>query len=95
MDFKIKLKQDGFIKKYKACLVAKVFKQINDVNYFDTFTLMTRISSIRVFIALASIHNLVKHQMNAKIAFEWGIRKGNLYGPTLGLHGSKEGEQSV
>ena len=56
---------------------------------------MTRISSIRVFIALASIHNLVKHQMNAKIAFEWGIRKGNLYGPTLGLHGSKEGEKSV
>ena len=87
MDFKIKLKQDGFIKKYKACLVAKVFKQINDVNYFDTFTLMTRISSIRVFIALASIHNLVKHQMIVKIALKWGIRKGNLYGPTLGLVG--------
>ena len=75
MDFKIKLKQDGFIKKYKACLVAKVFKQRNDVNYFDTFTLMTRISSIRVFIALASIHNLVKHQMNVKIASNGELEK--------------------
>ena len=55
--FKRKLKQDVSIEKYKACLVAKGFKQRNDVDYFDTFALVTRIASIRVLITLTSIHN--------------------------------------
>ena len=59
--FKRKLKQDGFIEKYKAHLVAKGFKQMKNVDYFDTFAPVTRITSIRVLIALASIHNLVIH----------------------------------
>ena len=42
---------------------------MKDVDYFDTFALMTRIPLIRVSIALASIHNLVIHQMDVKIAF--------------------------
>ena len=57
--FKRKLKQDGSIEKYRTRLVS--FKQRNDVDYFDTFALVTRITSIRVLIALASIHNLVIH----------------------------------
>ena len=64
--FKIKLKQDGPIEKYKGCLVAKDFKQRKNVDYFDTFAPMTRITSISVLIALASIHNLVIHQMESK-----------------------------
>ena len=59
--FKRKLKQDGFIEKYKAHLVAKCFKQMKNVDYFDTFAPVTRITSIRVLIALASIHNFVIH----------------------------------
>ena len=57
------------IEKYKACLVAKGFKQRNNVNYFDTFAPMTRIASIKVLITLASIHNLVIHQMDVKTTF--------------------------
>ena len=67
--FKRKLKQDGSIKKYKARLVVKDFKQRKNVDCFDTFAPMTRIVSIRVLIALASIHNLMIHQMNVKTAF--------------------------
>ena len=67
--FKRKLKQDGSIKKYKARLVVKDFKQRKNVDYFDTFAPMTRIVSIRVLIALASIHNLMIHQMNVKTTF--------------------------
>ena len=67
--FKRKLKQDGSIEKYKARLVAKGFKQRNDVDYFDTFAPVTRIASIRVLIALDSIHNLVIHQMDVKTTF--------------------------
>ena len=59
--FKRKLKQDGSIEKYKACLVAKGFKQRKNVDYFDTFFPMTRIASIRVLITLSSVYNLVIH----------------------------------
>ena len=67
--FKRKLEPDGSIEKYKARLVAKGFKQKNDVDYFDTFALVTMISSIEVLIALASVHNLVIHQIDVKTAF--------------------------
>ena len=77
--FKRKLKQDGSIEKYKARLVAKGFKQMNDVDYFDTFSPMIRITSIRVLIALASIHNLVIHQMDVKTAFLNGDLEEEIY----------------
>ena len=44
---------------------------------------MTRISSIRVLITLALVHNLVIHQMDVKTAFLNG-ELGNLYGSTQG-----------
>ena len=77
--FKRKLKQDGFIEKYKVHLVAKRFKQRKDVDYFDTFAPVTRITSIRVLIALVSIHNLVIHQMDVKIAFLNGDLEEKIY----------------
>ena len=77
--FKRKLKQDGSIEKYKARLVTKGFKQMNDVDYFDTFSPMIRITSIRVLIALASIHNLVIHQMDVKTAFLNGDLEEEIY----------------
>ena len=40
---------------------------------------MTRITSIRVLIAPASIHNLVIHQMNVKIAFLNGDLEKEIY----------------
>ena len=67
--FKRKYFSDGSIDKYKARLVAKGFNQKQNVDYFDTFAPVTRISSIRVLIALGSIHKLFIHQMNVKITF--------------------------
>ena len=77
--FKRKLKQDGSIEKYKDCLVAKDFKQRKNVDYFDTFTPMTWITSIIVLITLASIHNLVIHQMDVKTAFLNGDLEEEIY----------------
>ena len=59
--FKMILKSNGSIEKYKARLVAEGFKQKKGVDYFDTFAPVTRISSIKVLIALALAHNLVTH----------------------------------
>ena len=77
--FKRKLKPYGSIEKYKASLVARDFKQKKGVDYFDTFALVTRISSIRVLIALPYVHNLVIHQMDVKTAFLNGELEEEIY----------------
>ena len=70
---------DGSIEKYKARLVAKGFPQKQNVDYFDTFAPVTRISYIRIFIALASIHKLFIHQMDVKITFLNGDLEEEIY----------------
>ncbi|GJY97913.1 zinc finger, CCHC-type containing protein, partial [Tanacetum coccineum] len=45
------------------------FRQKSWIDYFDTYALVTRISTIRLLIALASIHNLIIHQMDVKTSF--------------------------
>jgi hypothetical protein len=67
--FKRKMKVDGTIDKFKARLVAKGFTQKEGIDYFDTHAPISRIASIRVLLALASIYKLVIHQMDVKTAF--------------------------
>ena len=64
--FKRKYNSDGSIEKYKTHLVAKEFSQQQNIDYFDAFALVTRISSIRVLFALGSMHKLVVHQIDVK-----------------------------
>ena len=67
------------IEKHKARLVAKGFSQKPNIDYFDTFALVTRISSMQVLLAIASIHKLVIHQMDVKIAFLNGEVEEEIY----------------
>ena len=76
---KKKLKPDGIIDKYKARLVAKGFREKENIDFFDTFSPVTRITSIRVLISLASIHNLLIHQMDVKTAFLNGELDEEIY----------------
>ena len=74
-----KLKPDGSIDKFKARLVAKGFKQKADLDFFDTFFLVTRITSIRLLIAIATIFDLKIHQMDVKTAFLNGDLEEEIY----------------
>ena len=67
--FKKKMKVDGSIGNFKARLVIQGFRQREGVDYFDTYAQVAQITTIRLLIALASIHNLVVHQMDVKTAF--------------------------
>ena len=67
--FKRKRKVDGSIDKYKARLVIKGYKQTECHDYFDTFSPVTRINSIRIVLAITALRNLEIHQMDVKIAF--------------------------
>nr|GFA02026.1 zinc finger, CCHC-type [Tanacetum cinerariifolium] len=73
--FKRKMKVDGTIDKFKARFVAQGYRQKEGIDYFDTYALVARITTIRLLLALAAIHNLVIHQMNIKIR----LLNGDLY----------------
>ncbi|KAH9736282.1 hypothetical protein KPL71_018042 [Citrus sinensis] len=67
--FKRKMKADGSIDKYKARLVIKGYSQREGFDYFDTYSPVTRINSIRMIIAVAALRNLEIHQMDVKTTF--------------------------
>jgi len=73
------LKPHGSLDKFKDRFVVKGCTQKKNFDYFDTFASVTRIASIRVLFALASIHKLVIHQMSVKTAFLNGELKEKIY----------------
>nr|GEV92685.1 zinc finger, CCHC-type [Tanacetum cinerariifolium] len=77
--FKRKLKVDGTVEKFKARLVIQGFKQKSGIDYFDTYAPVARISTIRLLIAMTSIHNLIIHQMDVKTAFLNGELEEEVY----------------
>ncbi|KAL0423719.1 UNVERIFIED_CONTAM: Retrovirus-related Pol polyprotein from transposon TNT 1-94 [Sesamum radiatum] len=77
--FKKKLKPGGIVDKFKARLVAIYFKQKEGIDYFDTYSSIARLTTIRVLIALASVYNLLIHQMDMKTAFLYGELEEEIY----------------
>lgn len=66
--YKVKDTQ-GAIAKYQACLVAKGYVQQASVDFEEVFTLMARLESIRLLVALSAEHGWVVHHMDIKLAF--------------------------
>ncbi|GJR82221.1 pol polyprotein [Tanacetum coccineum] len=77
--FKKKMKANGTIEKYKARLVIKGYRQREGLDYFDTYSPVTRITSIRMIIAIAALRNLEIHQMDVKTAFLNGDLEEEIY----------------
>ncbi|KAJ9556794.1 LOW QUALITY PROTEIN: hypothetical protein OSB04_011408 [Centaurea solstitialis] len=77
--FKKKMKADGPIDKYKARLVIKGYRQKEGLDCVDTYSPVTRITSIRLVLAIAAIRNLQIHQMDVKTAFLNGELDEEIY----------------
>jgi hypothetical protein len=77
--FKKKLRPDGTIDKYKVRLVAKGYTQKKDENFFDTYSPVARLTTIRVLLSLTASHGLLVHQMNVKTAFLNGELEEEIY----------------
>ena len=67
--YKIKTKVDGSVERYKTCLVTKGFTQEYGIDYEETFALVTCLTSIRCFIAMAVVCRWLLYQMDVKNAF--------------------------
>ncbi|KAF3618126.1 putative UDP-glucose flavonoid 3-O-glucosyltransferase 6-like [Capsicum annuum] len=77
--FQRKMKADGTIDKYKARLVVKGFKHKEGLDYFDTYSPVTRITSIQMLIALVAVYDLEIHQIDMKTAFLNGELEEEIY----------------
>jgi hypothetical protein len=77
--FKKKLRPDGTIDKYKVRHVAKGYTQKKGENFFDTYSPVARLTTIRVLLSLTASHGLLVHQMDVKTAFLNGELEEEIY----------------
>ena len=67
--YKLNLKLDGSIERYIARLVAKGFHQTQGLDYFETFSLMVKPSTIRIVLVLALSRGWPLKQLDVNYAF--------------------------
>ena len=67
--FKRKMKVYGSIDKYKARLVIKGYRQTEGLDYFDTYSPMTKINSIKMVLTIVALRYLEIYQMDVKTVF--------------------------
>ena len=67
--FKKKIDADGNVTVYKARLVAKDFRQVQGVDYDETFSPIAMLKSIRIMLAIVVFYDYEIWQMDVKTAF--------------------------
>ena len=63
------MKVDESIDKYKAILIVKDYKKKEGMDYFDTYSPITRIICIRLLIVIVALNNLEITKWMLKLLF--------------------------
>ncbi|GJX98840.1 retrovirus-related pol polyprotein from transposon TNT 1-94 [Tanacetum coccineum] len=77
--FKVKLDEYGEVLKNKARIVVKGYRQEEGIDFEESFAVVARIESIRIFLAYDAHKNMVVFQMDVKTTFLNGILKEEVY----------------
>jgi hypothetical protein len=64
---------------YKMGLVIKGYSQKEDEDFFDTYSPVAWLTTIRVLLSLATSHGLLVHQMDVKTSFLNGELDEEIY----------------
>lgn len=60
---------DGIIERFKATLVAKSYKQFEGLDYFETYSQVSKLTIIITIVALVSINSWHLHKLDVNNAF--------------------------
>lgn len=77
--YRLKYNVDGSIERHKVRLVAKGFYQQPGIDFFETFSLMDKHTTIRIVLLLAVQFNWPIHQLDINNAFLNGDLKEEVY----------------
>ena len=77
--FAVKVNPDGLVARLKECLVAKRYAQTYGVDYPDTFSLVVKMTYVRLFISLATINTWDLYQLDIKNASLHGDLQEDVY----------------
>jgi hypothetical protein len=67
--FRNKQDEHGVVTRNKARLVAKVYSQVEGLDFNETYAPVARLESIRILLAYATYHGFKLYQMDVKSAF--------------------------
>ncbi len=77
--YKVKHNADGSMSRYKARLVAKGYAQTYGIDYKETYSLVTKMTTVRAIITMATIKGWSIHQMDVKNVFLHGDLQEEMY----------------